>query len=499
MTKRVLIKNIILLMWQCAGMLISIPAFGQYKHDYTWIFGSSISTSEHFAFNFTQDTGSLKHIILPFAFSNTNSCISDENGNLLLYFNGCDIANGRHEILENGSGFNAGIPGDFECPKNYGYPGPYQSALILPQPDAENIYFVFYMRYDDSPTSIDLSLLHAKVDLSYNQGKGIVLTKDIQVSGDSVVTMGKITAVRHANNEDWWIILFGKGQTNEYKRILFTKDTLMSLPKDTIGVINEKPGGQVGFSPDGTKYMRYTPKGLMVMDFDRSNGLLSNFRFLPYTQQGVFIGATFSPNSRFIYLSDYDKIYQVDTWEEELSLDLVAEWDGYVDEGWRVLFSMMQTGPDCRIYIASQNCLNFVHIIMNPDEKGVACNVVQRALELKSSNCSFPHFPNFRLGTSEPYCDPNKVVVTGTNLPFEAEETLKIFPNPTSGDFTITSDNVMSSVDVYDIHSNKILHQITDTNKTSISLLQQNSGIYFVHVRYKNNQQHTERKIVLIP
>jgi hypothetical protein len=311
--------------------------------------------------------------------------------------------------------------------------------------------------------------------------------------------MGKITAVRHANNEDWWIILFGKGQTNEYKRILFTKDTLMSLPKDTIGVINEKPGGQVGFSPDGTKYMRYTPKGLMVMDFDRSNGLLSNFRFLPYTQQGVFIGATFSPNSRFIYLSDYDKIYQVDTWEEELSLDLVAEWDGYVDEGWRVLFSMMQTGPDCRIYIASQNCLNFVHIIMNPDEKGVACNVVQRALELKSSNCSFPHFPNFRLGTSEPYCDPNKVVVTGTNLPFEAEETLKIFPNPTSGDFTITSDNVMSSVDVYDIHSNKILHQITDTNKTSISLLQQNSGIYFVHVRYKNNQQHTERKIVLIP
>ncbi|MBK9042514.1 MAG: T9SS type A sorting domain-containing protein [Saprospiraceae bacterium] len=497
MIKHIFIKKIIILMWQCAGMLISIPAFAQFKYDYNWVTGFYyVEGLKRQILDFGSDTLQVKDQFLPFAFSETNSSISDETGNLLLYFNGCDIANGRHEILENGSGFNAGIPGDFECPKNYGYPGPYQSALILPRPSQPLSQYVFYIRYDNLPTKIESSLLYAETDLTTSRGK--VLYKDKHALTDSVVTLAGLTAVKHSNLEDWWIVM-ARRYTNRYARLLVTSDGLVEYPDISIGLDSILSGGQASFSPDGTKYMRYTPKGLMVMDFDRSEGLLSNFRFLSLVPQGVYFGGTFSPNGRFIYLSDYTKIYQVDTWEEELNLELIAEWDGYEFEGWRVLFGMMQNGPDCRIYVASLNCLNFVHIIMNPDEKGVACNVVQRALELKSSNCGFPHFPNFRLGTSEPYCDPDKVVVTGTNLLFEAEETLKIFPNPSSGDFTITSEDVMSSVDVYDIHSNKILHQITDTNKTSISLLQQHSGIYFVHIRYKNNKQHAVRKIVLIP
>ncbi len=474
------IKTFLLLI---AGMTYVIPAISQYKYDYNWVTGFYyVEGLKRQILDFGSDTLQVKDQLLPFAFSETNSCISDESGNLLLYFNGCDIANGRHEILENGSGFNAGIPGDFECPKNYGYPGPYQSALILPQPESENIYYVFYMRYDNSPTSIEVSLLHAKVDMTYDQGTGIVLYKDKQVSSDSVVSMGSITAVRHANNEDWWLILFGKGQTNEYKRILFTKDTLMSLPNDTIGVLNETPGGQASFSPDGTKYMRYTPKGLMVMDFDRNEGLLSNFRFLPLVPQGVYFGGTFSPNGRFIYLSDYTKIYQVDTWEEELSLDLVAEWDGYEDEGWRVLFSMMQTGPDCRIYIASQNCLNFVHIIMNPDEKGTACNVVQRALELKSSNCSFPHFPNFRLGTSEPYCDPDKVVVTGTDIPAHHQTKFDVSPNPVADILLVTLGEYIPQhgmIHIHDAIGRIVLYQRLYYGHNHIDMASLQPGLYF--------------------
>ncbi|MBP6693710.1 MAG: T9SS type A sorting domain-containing protein [Saprospiraceae bacterium] len=479
-----------------AGVTYVTPANSQNRQDYKWITGSSIGSVKHFEFDFSHDTTQVNLVEIPFAFSEMNSCISDKEGNLLLYFNGCDIANGIHEILENGSGFNEGITGNWECPKNYGYPGPYQSALILPKPGNPHFHYVFYTRYDNLPTVIESSLLYAETNLK--AGKGTVLYKDKHALTDTVVTSAGITAVKHNNNTDWWLIL-ARRYTNRYARLLITSDGLVEYPDKSIGEDNIQPGGQTAFSPDGTKFMRYTPKGLMVMDFDRQEGQLSNVRYLSFIPNGFFFGGTFSPNSRFIYLSDRDKIYQVDTWEEELSLDTVEVWDGVKYNGWTVSFGMMQTGPDCRIYISSVSCLPLVHIIMNPDEKGEACNVVQRALELTSSNCGFPHFPNFRLGTSEPYCDPNKVVVTGTNLPFEAEETIKIFPNPTSGDFTITSEDVMSSVDVYDIHSNKILHQITDTNKTSISLLQQHSGIYFVHIRYKNNKQHAVRKIVLIP
>ena len=479
MIKHILIKNIIIIIWQCAGMLISIPAFGQYKHDYTWIFGSSISTNEHFEFNFTKDTGSLKQIILPFAFSETNSCISDENGNLLLYFNGCDIANGRHEILENGSGFNAGIPGDFECPKNYGYPGPYQSALILPRPSHPLHHYVFYIRYDNLPTKIESSLLYAETDL--NSGQGKVFYKDRHALTDSVVTLAGLTAVKHSNLEDWWIVM-ARRYTNRYARLLVTADGLVEYPDIAIGLDSILSGGQASFSPDGTKYMRYAPKGLMVMDFDRSNGLLSNFRFLPLVPQGVYFGGTFSPNGRFIYLSDYDKIYQVDIWQEELSLDLVAEWDGYEDEGWRVLFSMMQTGPDCRIYIASQNCLNFVHIIMNPDEKGVACNVVQRALELKSSNCSFPHFPNFRLGTPYPYCDPDKVVVTGTDIPAHQQVQFNVSPNPVADVLLVTLGEYIPQhgvINIYDATGRVVLSQRLYYGHNNVDMSSLQEGLYF--------------------
>src|SRR5690606_37399528 len=180
-----------------AGITLVIPAVSQNRQDYKWITGSSISTNEHFEFDFSDDTTRINTVVIPFAFSEMNSCISDEEGNLLLYFNGCDIANGRHEILENGSGFNEGITGNWECPKNYGYPGPYQSALILPKPGDPNFHYVFYTRYDDLPQKIESSLLYAETDLT--SGKGKVLYKDKHALTDSVVTLAGITAVKHIN------------------------------------------------------------------------------------------------------------------------------------------------------------------------------------------------------------------------------------------------------------------------------------------------------------
>jgi hypothetical protein len=156
------IKTFLLLI---AGMTYVIPAISQYKYDYNWVTGFYyVEGLKRQILDFGSDTLQVKDQLLPFAFSRTNSCISDENGNLLLYFNGCDIANGRHEILENGSGFNAGIPGDFECPKNYGYPGPYQSALILPQTGISSSAPLCFLYADTTicPQKLKSSLLYAE-------------------------------------------------------------------------------------------------------------------------------------------------------------------------------------------------------------------------------------------------------------------------------------------------------------------------------------------------
>lgn len=160
----------------------------------------------------------------------------------------------------------------------------------------------------------------------------------------------------------------------------------------------------------------------------------------------------------------------------------------------------MQTGPDCRIYISSVSCLPFVHIIMNPDEKGEGCNVVQRALELKSSNCGFPHFPNFRLGTSEPYCDPDKVVVTSTINPVDEIPTEpEIFPNPAMKDFTIRSSAIIEEIDIFNIHGQPVYQQLSYTNQVIVSVFDWTCGVYFVQVKVKGSNTRFVRKIVVIP
>lgn len=490
------IKSILLV----AGITNVIPATSQNKQDYNWVTGSEhVNGYPKPIINFEHDTIKIKEAHLPFAFSRMNSGISDRNGNLLLYFNGCSIANGNHEILENGSEFNKGPTASFECPKNYGYPGSIQTALILPQPGSDSIYYVFYARYDDTPTSTELSLLHAKVDVSYNNNQGIVLFKDVQVSQDSIMTMGRLSAVRHSNDRDWWIIVFGKSETNDFKRILLTSEGIQNLENSEIGVINSLPGGQTSFSPDGTKYMRYSTKGLSIMDFNRNTGLLSNHRFVSLEPEGVYFGGAFSPNGRFVYLSNYTTLYQVDTWNEMLILEEVAEWDGFTHNGFPVRFGTMQIGADCRIYVSSLNGLPFVHVIKNPDEKGVACNFEQHAFEFSLGYLGFPHFPNFRLGTNEPFCDPNKVIITGVVTPDNSKlkEPL-IFPNPTSQDFTIRADKAIQLVEIY--NTNGTLIHSESPNRTEFNISTQNwtKGVYIIKMKEKDSSSCINKRLVLM-
>src|SRR5690606_34255649 len=129
-----------------------------------------------------------------------------------------------------------------------------------------------------------------------------------------------------------------------------------------------------------------------------------------------------------------------------------------------------------------------------------ACNVVQRALTLPWSCAGFPHFPNFRLGTPYPYCDPDKVVITGTNVPAVAETKLDIFPNPSSGDFTIQSDGIIESIHVFDINGTCVHSVHAHHHEVSISTYEWKSGMYFVHINQKNMPGHTTiRKLVVLP
>ncbi|MBK9255956.1 MAG: T9SS type A sorting domain-containing protein [Saprospiraceae bacterium] len=455
--------------------------------------------------NFKNDSVQISYekIALEFIIEGTN--ISNADGELQFYFNGCGLANYRHQIIENGTGFNPGYITNEYCKGSSNYPSGQQSMITLPFNNNPDQYIIFHERVNILSNKDTLFLYsdlnYSIVDISLNQGSGRVIKKNSPILSDTILGAGNLTAVKHTNGTDWWIIKQDSRNTNNYYKILMQGDQIIESGKQSIGNSWIRDGGsQAAFSADGTKYMRFSGMdGLYVMDFDRSNAIFSNFRHLPTTQEALVSGASFSPNGRFVYLGNGPHLYQVDLDDEILRLDTVAIWDGsfgndFNQPNW---FGAMQTGPDCRIYMHTGYCLPYMHIIMEPDKKGKDCDVRQHVLKFETPVCNIPYFPNFRLDTPYPYCNPEIVVVTGTsdfNPIVTTEKQISIHPNPSSGIFTIYAPDPIQSVSVYDLHGRRWMQQsgdlsdVLEINGTSLF-----SGMYIIKVVCGNNKIYTSR------
>lgn len=481
----------------------------QSKYDHNYVMG--YWSNEGFKdpiLQFTTEEVTLKHEQLVLGFLVAGISMSDNFGNLLFYSNGCDIATSDHEIMENGSGLNPGKISDDNCDLPFGYTSGQQSMLSLPIPDSETYYIIFHDRVNDVPDSFRLycDLNYSIVDMSYNEGKGKVIQKNVPALSDLEVSYGNITAVRHINGVDWWVIKQDYRYTNRYYKILVTAENVLMHNVQSIGNIWTNDGGsQASFSSDGTKYFRFSSRdGLYVMDFDRRLGNFSNFRSVMTIQEDLFNGACFSPNGRFIYMGNGPSLYQVDLDEDGLSAELIAEWDGFFgnDFGQPTYFGAMQTGPDCRIYMVTSYCLEYMHIIMKPDEKGTACDVRQHALKFDTPVCNIPHFPNYRLDTPYDYCNPDIVVLTGTNDVTNGSDRMTkmtISPNPSSGDFVIIAPDKIDKIMITDING-RIMSTIPNINDITYTLDGQSliPGIYIIKVQGRNDNVEWVSKIVKV-
>ena len=479
----------------------------KYDHNYVMGYWSSIGYKDPIL-HFTDNSVTLMNERIALGFTVASVSMSDKYGNLLFYSNGCDIATRDHEIMENGSGLNPGQISDDNCHYGYGYTSGQQSMLSLPIPDSSTKYILFHDRVNKVPDSFRLytDLNYTIIDMSHNNGKGKVIQKNIPVLSDTIVGAGNITAVKHTNGVDWWVIKQDYKYTNRYYKILVTAENVSLHGEQSIGKTWIADGGsQASFSADGTKYFRFSRfDGLYIMDFDRSTGIFSNFKNLPTTQEGLFNGASFSPNGRFIYMGNGPSLYQVDLDDDTLRADLIAEWDGFIGNnlGQPTYFGMMQTGPDCRIYMLTSYCLEYMHIIMKPDEKGTACDVRQHAIKFDTPVCNIPHFPNYRLDTPYDYCNPEIVVLTGTNditTGIDSKAKMTISPNPSSGDFVITAPDKIDKIIITDING-RIISTINDVSDITYTLDGQflNPGIYIIKVHGVNDQVGMMSKIVKI-
>ena len=402
--------------WICIAWLLTVcmdlPA---QRYDYIWVLGYHGQNPHPLQNNMTIDFNVAPPAITDLelddgmSFNFTNTSISDVEGNLLFYTNGIYIADATHEVMENGDSINnMGISQQYS---STGIPIP-QGALILPFPENDSLYYVFHVPVIPDTNGLDafiFKLNYSVVDVNKNNGNGSVLEKDVTVIADTL-GFGKLTACKHANGRDWWILVRKDERfSRDVYRLLLTPQGVLNMGKQDAGPEIIYPNGAVGnvvFSPDGTKYVsheiRFNPRNAIdIYDFDRCTGELQHLEHFTM-DDSIFLlgGASISPDSRWLYIVTQKTIYQFDLWATniEATKTEVAEYDGFVGLLFGTIFATPQLAPDGTIWINTVSD-TVMHVIRTPNQPGMKSHVDQHSIHLPVINQkSIPNFPNYRLG-----------------------------------------------------------------------------------------------------
>ena len=416
-------------------------------------------------------------------FGRTSANITDMEGHLLFSTNGAYIANVTGDTMFNGSGLN---------PSMYTSWWPVglhiaQGCLILPKPSTPGIYYLFHGTIDDLSSSLSHHLYLTSIDMSLDSGLGGVLSKNEILIADTL-NEGRITAVRHANGRDWWVFCF-KANTNIHYRLLLTPSGVSVNGTQAIGEVRTPDHGQACFSPDGSRYAYYSGFGtadLDIFNFDRCTGLFSNPVNINIDDSNSLGGVAFSPNGRFLYVSSVLDVYQYDTEASDIAASMVhiAHWDSTYSPSppFATVFDIAQLAPDGKIYIGTGNSTLRMHVINNPDEPGLACNMVQHSVELpRYYSNSLPNHPNYFLGPVDgSVCDSLGINVGVPGVGLNA--TLSAYPNPSQGAFTLSypAQPTVGELEVRDVTGRVVLRERLPQWSTvhQVELAGQAAGLY---------------------
>ncbi|MCX6897052.1 MAG: hypothetical protein NTZ16_16510, partial [Verrucomicrobia bacterium] len=233
-------------------------------------------------------------------FTETVGSISDVNGNLLFYSNGIYVANALDDTMQNGTGIN---PGAYVNSRpTYGLAIP-QGNLVIPIPGDSTKYYLFHQTDDDYHfTNVSLYLYYSIIDMSLDGGLGAVVQKNTVLLNDSLIP-GRITACKHANGRDWWLVVhqYNTGMVFKY---LITPQGISGPTMQDFYTPRDIWFGQALFSNQGTKFAYYEPYGdLDIFDFNRCTGDFINFVHIDIDDSAGIGGAAFSASGRYLYLS----------------------------------------------------------------------------------------------------------------------------------------------------------------------------------------------------
>ena len=305
----------------------------------------------------------------PMTFSLGSSCLSDANGDLLLYTEGQTIWNGSGQILSNGES----IGGSVMCS---------QPALIVPDPSRSKSYYVFAVdEYLDFMGSDNTCFSYSRVSFD---GYGSVVEKDVLLLAE---TPQYVTAVKHANGIDYWVLAHERG-SNRFFVYPVTSDQglhaenpkIFSKGAQHLGQTSNQ--GSLKFSPDGSYIASAQMDGTIeLFSFDNSTGEIA---LIDSESLERAYSVEFDADSKFLYAAtshDWGAVLSSDIYQYDLSrsnpLDPASSY--LVSSIPRdTVYATLQLAPNRRIYCAKYSHITnkgqYVSVIHNPSRPGSACN-----------------------------------------------------------------------------------------------------------------------------
>lgn len=405
--------------------------------------------------------------------------ISDSTGDLLFYTDGTTVWNRNHDVMGNGYGL-------------FGDPSSTQSAIIVPKPDNEDVYYIFTVD-DHNNDEGHFGLNYSEVDITLDGGLGEVTTKNTNLLNDC---SEKITAVlKDCITNSIWVIAFASNDGNAGEL-----NTFYAYEVNDTGVLN-KPvkstftlptsiftdyRGYLKLSPDGTKMAcSNVQNGMYLYDFDVATGVVSNQKSIPLSGTAdKAYGLEFSPNSELLYISAYNDFSDNNNPSNNdnpsnhrsqliqynlLDPDFINS--AVVLDNRQLFRGGLQLAPNGKIYRALsatyRQGLPYLAVINNPNSIGAASNYEHNAVSL-APNFSSQGLPPFIQSFFNTKIDIIKNKKSTVNLDLCDNDT-----------YTLNADNIPSATYSWSMNGLPL-------TETGSSLFITTSGHYEVYIDPNN-------------
>jgi gliding motility-associated-like protein len=389
--------------------------------------------------------------------------ISDDNGNLLFYTNGSLVWNRNHAPMPAGNGL-------------FGNGAATQTAIIVPGPQSTTKYYIFTVDTNGGPRG----LCYSEVDMSLNGGLGDVTVKNIQLI--TPVTE-KLTAVRHGNGIDAWVVVHGWNNANFYSFEITSAGINITPVTSNVGVIHgtnfTQAHGYLKASNNAQK-IACAIRGLNLaelFDFNNANGQISNPVQLPLPTQ--VYGLEFSPDNSLLYVGATSNPAVITQYNVNAGSTAAIQASATPICNYAGLIGGLQLGPDNKIYVCQFQSQNLA-VINQPNIAGVGCGFSSNAVFLggRLAQYGLPNFlQSFVLVADFTYSDTCSGSATQftLTLPVPSPDSVRWnFDDPTSGalntSILLNPSHIYQTAGSYDV--NVIVYDglLTDTVTYTINI-----------------------------